>query len=784
MRQRKISATLGPTNTGKTYSAIKKLLQYSNGVIGFPLRLLARENFEATKKEIGEEKVALVTGEEKVIPEKAKYFFCTVESIPDQKFDFVAIDEVQLCADYERGHLFSEKVFSRKGEKETMFLGSMSMENILKKIYPKITIHKKPRLSKLSYCGYKNLSRLPKRSAVIAFSLIDVYEIANKIKQAHGGVSVVMGALSPDVRNAQVKLFEDGGVDHIVATDAIGLGLNLNIKNIFFSGLIKFDGIRERKLTNDEISQIAGRAGRYIHDGFFGTTGNLKFLDNELINFVENYDYSIIEKIFWRNTSLNFSSIKILLDSLSKRADKKYLVAKKNASDHRYLKILGNDKSIKKDVNNSKDLKKLWELCRTPDYSRELDEFHSRFLKKIFRFLIADKKLIPAPWIENELNKIEKKTKKISELNYKISQIRKWSFLAFKNNWMEKNEVFRKKIKSIELELSLVLHSQLINEFVGEFKNQNIFFNKNKNEKFQVEIDNFNSIIFGKRKIGTLNGFKFNISNSFKANSNIFNNKILKNYLVDIAKNEFNSFTETKFNEFEFNIKGEIIWKKSIIAKLIKGSTILKPKIKLLYDEFFFDFKEKIELKLAGFLNYVLAKDLSFLNKVNSLKISSPQMRAIIYSLVENLGQCRRDKLKIFYSVLNSNELDQLKRNGFKCGFFFLYFKEKNSNYFRQILINVHFGGQLSSHLDGYIYQIKKNSVGKGKIEFYRKMGFYTIKVLSKYYLVYFEYLESIIKKRLYYQKKKLHIKKFSNKFEKDFFEKKHKITFLKDDII
>ena len=330
MKLRRISATLGPTNTGKTFSAIKKLLHYNSGVIGFPLRLLARENYELVKKQVGQEKVALVTGEEKVIPKDAKYFFCTVESIPDQRFEFLAIDEIQLCADFERGHLFTEKLLNRNGIKETMFLGSLSMEKILLKIFPSITINRKPRLSKLSYCGYKNLSRLPNRSAVIAFSIIDVYEIANRIKQSHGGVSVVMGALSPDVRNAQVKLFEDGKVNHIVATDAIGLGLNLNIKNIFFSSLIKFDGIRERKISNDEISQIAGRAGRYIHDGFFGTTGNLKFLSDELVNFVENYEYSEVEKIFWRNSSLNFSTQKDLINSISKKNEKEYFLVKKN----------------------------------------------------------------------------------------------------------------------------------------------------------------------------------------------------------------------------------------------------------------------------------------------------------------------------------------------------------------------------------------------------------------------------------------------------------------------
>ena len=385
---KKISAILGPTNTGKTYSAFKKLYNYNTGVIGFPLRLLARENYDFAKNEFGEKNVALITGEEKIIPENAKYYFCTVESIPENiHFEFVAIDEIQMAADFERGFFFTDKIINKKGSLETLYIGSSSMENILKKIYPDIKVFKKPRLSNLSYCGYKNISRLPKRSAIIAFSLIDVYEIANKIKQSFGGVSVVMGALSPEVRNAQVKLFEDGKVDHIVATDAIGLGLNLNIKNIFFSDIVKFDGLRKRYLKFDEIAQIAGRAGRFLNDGFFGVTGNLKSLNNEVISFVEDYKFSEIKKIYWRNSELKFSSPKDLIKSLNKKTEKKYFIVKRNASDQRFLKILCNDNSVLNQIKIPKVLKILWEICSIPDYSKDLDEFHSRFLKKIFFFI-------------------------------------------------------------------------------------------------------------------------------------------------------------------------------------------------------------------------------------------------------------------------------------------------------------------------------------------------------------------------------------------------------------
>ena len=396
-------------------------------------------------------------------------------------------------------------------------------------------------------------------------------------------------------------------VNHIVATDAIGLGLNLNIKNIFFSSLIKFDGIRERKISNDEISQIAGRAGRYIHDGFFGTTGNLKFLSDELVNFVENYEYSEVEKIFWRNSILNFATQKDLINSISKKNQKEYFLVKKNASDQRYLKILLNDKFIKNNIKNSYELKILWELCRTPDYSRELDEFHCRFLKKVFIFLVSKQKLISADWIDKELNKIKKKTKKISELNYKISQIRKWSFLAFKSNWMEDTEKFRNKIKSIELDLSLILHSQLINEFVGEFTNKKQILDLKSSDSPIVKIDEKKFIKFGKEKIGELKGLVHNISPSFSKN-NIYNNKILKSSLICSAESVFASFFQSDFKEFNFKISGEILWRKNIIAKLLKSSDIFNPKIKIICDEFFLIYREKIESKLFNCFRFFYQK--------------------------------------------------------------------------------------------------------------------------------------------------------------------------------
>ncbi len=773
----RISAILGPTNTGKTYSAIEKLLNHENGVIGFPLRLLARENFEYAKSKLDSDSIALVTGEEKIIPENAKYFFCTVESIPDYEFDFVAIDEVQLAANFERGYLFTEKILEKKGIIETLFLGSMSMAEILKKIYPEIEIFQKPRLSKLSYSGYKNLARLPARSAVVAFSQIDVYEIANKIKQAHGGVSVVMGALSPDVRNAQVKLFEDGKVDHIVATDAIGLGLNLNIKNIFFSNIIKFDGVRERRLTFDEMSQIAGRAGRYLEDGFFGTTGNLKKLDNDSISFIEKYEYSKIKKIYWRNSSLNFRSINLFLNSLLLKSEKEYLLLKKNANDYRCFRILIRDKFIKDLISKESLIKKVWELCKTPDYSKDLDEFHSRFLKRIFKFLCKNKK-IPSTLVEKELRAIKKKTVRIAELNYKISQIRKWSFLAFKKNWMEENNKFREKIKNIEIGLSNILHNQLTNEFIGEFKNNNLELKKNDISSI-VSLDENNNIKFGKQRIGDLRGFRFNISPMFNKNNNIFNNKILKKYLIFFAEKEYENFLRSKISDVKFEINGSIFWKTKLIGKLVKNNDLIKPKLKIINDDYFEIYKRSISNHLNNLLSLLVSENLRFVSLLKK-KNSSANLRAINYSLYENLGHCIKQNLNKYIRNLNSEEILELKKNNFSSGFYFYFFNSKGAKNIRQILINVFTGNKIEKFLEKKIYHVSKIEIMKSqKLEIYKKMGFYLIKAGKKYYLADFEYLEQILKKSEIIKRKKSKVFHPNNDLEKQIFKKKMKISLV-----
>ena len=354
-------AILGPTNTGKTFTAFEKLFSYSSGIFGFPLRLLARENYDKAVRRIGLSNVALITGEEKILPKEAKYFFCTVESMPNNvSVECVIIDEIQLAADYERGHIFTDRILNLKGSYQTIFLGSLNIENILKKIYPKISIEKKDRFSQLTFLRKQNFSKLEPRSAIIAFNINKVYEIAENIRTHKGGTAVVLGSLSPRTRNAQGEVYENNNVDYLVATDAIGMGLNLNINHVSFSSLEKFDGRYNRNLIPSELGQIAGRAGRYKQDGTFSYTKEAGNLDPLIIQQIENHNFDNIQKIYWRNSDLDFNSIDSLLSSLKKYPIHNYLIHKKNALDEVNFRNLINDNEIKKFLVSKRNIELLW----------------------------------------------------------------------------------------------------------------------------------------------------------------------------------------------------------------------------------------------------------------------------------------------------------------------------------------------------------------------------------------------------------------------------------------
>ena len=401
MAKNKITAVLGPTNTGKTFLAIETMLSFDSGMIGFPLRLLAREVYDKIIKKINPSNVALITGEEKIIPSNAKYYLCTVESMPvDKNLEFVGIDEIQMCADHERGHIFTDRLLNLRGEKLTMLMGSNTIKNIIINLNEDTEFVNKERLSKLSYKGHKKISRIDRKTAIIAFSAEEVYAIAELVRRQKGGAAIVMGSLSPKTRNAQVELYQSGDVDFLVATDAIGMGINMDLENVYFSNLKKFDGKKLRRLNLSEIGQIAGRAGRYLNDGNFGITGDCKEINAEEVELLENHKFKKIRTLFWRNSNLNFNNATSLIKSLDERPNEDWLKRVHECEDEKLLKYFLKNLSSHKISDNEEVLSLLWECCQIPDFVKKTYGHHLEVVSKVFGFLNGKEKKVTNTYLK------------------------------------------------------------------------------------------------------------------------------------------------------------------------------------------------------------------------------------------------------------------------------------------------------------------------------------------------------------------------------------------------
>ena len=433
MSKNKISAILGPTNTGKTHLAIETMLSFESGMIGFPLRLLAREVYDKVLKRLNTDSVALITGEEKIIPSNAKYFLCTVESMPiDKRLDFVAVDEIQMCSDHERGHIFTDRLLNMRGEKLTMFMGSNTIRNIVAKLDDDVEFINRNRLSKLSYSGHKKISRIDRKTAIIAFSAEEVYAIAELIRRQKGGASIVMGSLSPKTRNAQVELYQSGDVDFLVATDAIGMGINMDLNHVYFSNLKKFDGKKLRRLNLSEIGQIAGRAGRYMNDGSFGITGQCGIISPENVELLENHKFEEISYLFWRNSNLNFNNSTSLIKSLDEKPHKEWLRKIYECEDEKALKFFLKDKSFENIESNQEKLRLLWECCQIPDFVKKTYGNHYEVIGNVFKYLNSKKGKIPNDYLRLQLMKLDKLDGNVDSLSNRIANVRTWSYVSNK----------------------------------------------------------------------------------------------------------------------------------------------------------------------------------------------------------------------------------------------------------------------------------------------------------------------------------------------------------------
>ena len=511
MTKNKITAVLGPTNTGKTHLAIETMLSFESGMIGFPLRLLAREVYDKVIKKIAVDKVALITGEEKIIPSNARFFLCTVESMPiDKDLEFVGVDEIQMCADHERGHIFTDRLLNMRGSKLTMFMGSNTIKNIISNLDDDIEFINRNRLSKLSYAGHKKISRINRKTAIIAFSAEEVYAIAELIRRQKGGAAIVMGSLSPKTRNAQVNLYQSGDVDFLVATDAIGMGINMDLENVYFSNLRKFDGKKLRKLNLSEIGQIAGRAGRYLNDGSFGVTGDCKEIKSEEIDLLENHKFEEIRTLFWRNSDLDFNNSLRLIKSLEERPQKRWLKKIHECEDEKALKYFLRDKNLKNINFNNKTLSLLWECCQIPDFVKKTYGNHYEVIENVFKFLNSKKGKITNEYMQLQLLKLDKLEGNVDSLSNRIANVRTWSYVSNKNNWIENQKYWIEKTKLLEDKLSDRLHEELTKTFID--KRASILARGLKQDmEFKTEILENNDVKIDDQFIGKINGLKLEL---------------------------------------------------------------------------------------------------------------------------------------------------------------------------------------------------------------------------------------------------------------------------------
>lgn len=640
-----ILAILGPTNTGKTFLAIERMLEYGNGVIGFPLRLLAREVYDKIVLKIGYERVALVTGEEKIIPPKADYYLCTVESMPqDINFEFAAIDEIQMCADPERGHIFTDRLMNYRGDKLTMFLGSDTIKKLLTELVPETEFIYRERLSKLTYSGYKKISRIKPRSAIIAFSVDDVYALAEFVRRQKGGAAVVMGSLSPKTRNSQVEIYQSGDVDFLIATDAIGMGINMDIDNVYFSGLKKYDGKKIRDLRDSEIGQISGRAGRYMNDGSFGTTGDCERLTDEQIDKVENHRFDDVLNIFWRNSNLDFTSSQNLIQSLSVRPPQDNLQRNKDLIDETTFRFLVSEKSNLNFNNHQNFVKLLWECCQIPDFTKSSYNEHTDIIYKVFSFLSSDKGKITNDWMKQQLSNLNNYEGNIDSLANRISYIRTWSYVSNKSNWVENADYWIAKTKEIEDRLSEKLHEELSKSFVD--KRISVLSRGLKQDiELNTKIIDTNKIYINEHYIGKINGLKIELDySSTNLDTDI---KSLKKAARSGAQQELKNRIEKIINHQELlELKEDlkIYWQDSKIAEIKPGKNYLNPVIKLFIDDTLEDNDfSNLKLTIENWIEKEKQKHLSDLISIEKTSLKNSLARGLAYQLFENNGVLNRE---------------------------------------------------------------------------------------------------------------------------------------------
>jgi ATP-dependent RNA helicase SUPV3L1/SUV3 len=641
----RVKAVLGPTNTGKTHLAMERMLAHASGIIGFPLRLLARENYDRMVARKGERYVGLITGEEKIIPAEARWFACTVEAMPlDRHVEFVAVDEIQLCADPDRGHIFTDRLLRARGMVETMFMGAETIRPLIQRLVPDAIIETRPRLSQLRHTGPAKLTRLPPRSAVVAFSAAEVYAIAEMIRRRRGGCAVVMGRLSPRTRNAQVALYQEKEVDFLVATDAIGMGLNMDVDHVGFAGISKFDGHRLRRLTAPEAAQIAGRAGRGMRDGSFGSTADCPPLPDELVRAVETHDFDAIEQICWRNSDLDFSSVDALLGSLLAPPPRRGLVRGNDASDLETLVTLARDTDLRAKAQGRRRVRLLWDACQIPDFRKIADDSHAALCTRIFNHVV-DSGHLPVDWIGGQIDRLARIEGDIDTLMQRLSGVRVWSYIVARDDWVRDAAHWQGRARAVEDMISDSLHEKLMHRFVD--RRAALLMRRleeTEGQELLSAVTARGEVVVEGHSVGHVAAFSFLPDPAAVGDERRMVMRAARRALGEEMPRRVGRFEAAPDEEITRTPQHRLVWQGQEVARLKPGHSVLRPLAEVIASDFLDGpLRERVRRRCQAFVDAEIALVFAPLFVALEAGRGAPRARGLLHRLGEGMGLARAE---------------------------------------------------------------------------------------------------------------------------------------------
>lgn len=667
----RLTALLGPTNTGKTHFAVERMLAHNSGIIGLPLRLLAREVYDRVVRAVGASAVALITGEEKVAPASARYFVCTVESMPaHRRVAFVAIDEVQLAAGPERGHVFTDRILNARGLDETLFLGADTMRSVLTRLVPGVAHVSRPRLSQLAYAGRKKLARLPPRSAVVAFSAADVYALAEILRRQRGGAAVVLGALSPRTRNAQVAMYQAGEVDYLVATDAIGMGLNMDVNLVAFGELTKFDGHAVRALTVAELAQIAGRAGRHLNDGRFGTTAEAPGLAAETVEAIENHRFPRLRAVYWRDAQPSTRTLTALLRGLEEAPKGSGLMRAPVADDYRALCELARDPEMMRRTSTPEAVQLIWEVCRIPDFCKTMTDTHVRLLGRIFRCLIDGGGQLPGDWVARSVERLDRSDGDIDTLMMRIANIRTWTYISHRSGWLADAACWRERTRAIEDRLSDTLHDRLNQRFVDR---RSALLMRGAGRVLAAQVNDDGAVAVEGHFVGRLEGFRFKPDiNAGHAQVKAFFNAARRALRGEIERRA-TRLAEDGPEAFQIDDHARVLWHGEAVARLCRSPSPLAPRLVPLASELLEGaVRTRIESRMRSWFDDHMRISAGPLLRARDARLSGAA-RGLLFQIAECLGALPRSRVQSQIAALTKSERGVLAAMGVRLGLDWVY---------------------------------------------------------------------------------------------------------------